>query len=77
MIASYQVFPVTSQTYSGTATAKPLFGERLVRVMGSCDVTFHQTGADLTVTITEASDFVCSADCTAITASDSVEVLMS
>jgi len=76
MIASYQVFPITTETYSGTATAKKLFGERLVRVMAACTVTFH--GAiNKEIIITEASDFVASADFASVTASDSVKVLMS
>ena len=72
MIASYQTFPITNETYIGTATAKLPFGERLLRANADGNITFTFPSGNVVLTVNEGFDCVISADCTAVTSTASI-----
>ena len=53
---TYQVFPITSETYVGTATAEDLLTERLVKALEGGTITFNYA-VPIVVTVVAGMDF--------------------
>lgn len=75
---TYQVFPITSETWDGTATTEALKTERLIKILEDGTLTVHFTVAtDVAFTVTAGMDFYVNNDPDITSVTSTAAILMS
>jgi len=78
MISTYQVFPITSETFDGTATDEDLRTERLIKALANGTLTVHLTvGTDLVFDVIAGQDFYIHDDGNMDTVTSTASIMMS
>ena len=76
MVSNYQVFPITSETYVGTATTEAVLTERLVKALAAGTITVNYS-TPVAVTVTAGMDFHIQDDGTDVTVTSTADIMMS
>lgn len=78
MVTTYQVFPITSETFDGIATGETLKTERLVKALDAGTLTVHLTvGTDITLAVIAGMDFYINNDGNMDSVTSTASIMMS
>ena len=76
MVTNYQVFPITSETYVGTATTESVLQERLVKALAAGTLTINYA-TPVAISVVAGMDFYIHDDGTDVTVTSTASIMMS